>query len=86
MTTLHGDPDMYVSTKQNVTSLIYDKRSTNSGIYPDVIEFKKTAKQNLTKNFYVLVEGWEESTYIITYFTKTENGTAGIQKLMVGNR
>ena len=78
LTTLHGDPDMFVSTKANISKTNYEKRSENSGIYPDVVIYEKTNTTNLTKNFHVMIQGFEESTYIITYFTKTENGTSGV--------
>lgn len=85
MTTIHGDPDIFVSSlTSKPTEYENEKRSTNSGIYPDVVEFELLNRT--AKTFYILVKGWEDSTYTLTYFTHTSNGTIGVQRLMVGKK
>ena len=85
MTAIHGDPDMFVSSKTPSPSIWdYEKRSTNSGIFPDIIEFELYNSTSTT--YTVLVKGWVDSKYSIVYFTHTNNGTIGIQKLLVGKK
>ena len=37
----------------------FEKRSSFSGLYPDVITYEKTATQNISNNYYVAVDSWE---------------------------
>ena len=64
----------------------FEKRSTFSGLYPDVITYEKTATQNITNNYYVAVESWEQSTFSLVYFTEDDTGGIGTQKLLVGEK
>lgn len=74
MTTLHGDPDMFLSTLNKTPTITdHEYRSTNSGIFPEVIELFRTAR-NLTATYYVMVKGWEKSSFSIVYYTKTKSG------------
>lgn len=78
---------MYVSTKNRTPSKMhFEKRSTFSGLYPDVITYEKTDKLNITSNYYVAVESWEESTFSLVYFTEDDAGGIGTQKLLVGEK
>ena len=87
LTALHGDPDVYVSTTTKTPNQYdHERRSTNAGLYPDLVEFDRTPQYNLTKSFYIQVQAWQESTYTLTYFTSNEQGQIGTQKLMVGQR
>jgi len=77
---------MFVSsTNSTPTPYSYEKRSSNSGIYPDIVEFDKKT-HNLTKSFYILVKSYVDSRFIITYYTHTKDGAVGTQKLMVGTK
>ena len=51
-----------------------------------MITYEKTDKQNITNNYYVAVESWEESTFSLVYFTEDDIGGIGTQKLMVGEK
>ena len=74
MTTIHGDPDMFMSTLNQTPSIYeYEYRSTNSGIFPEVIELLNTTR-NITGTYYIMVKGWEESTFSLVYYTKTKGG------------
>jgi hypothetical protein len=43
LTTIHGDPDMFISSKTEVpTWENYEKRSINAGLYPDLLIFEGT--------------------------------------------
>jgi len=42
LTTIHGDPDMFVSTMTKYPSKEdYERRSTWSGIYPDLVVYER---------------------------------------------
>jgi hypothetical protein len=70
LTTIHGDPDMYVSsTTMNPNINDFEQRSVNAGLYPDMLIFEKEANKNLTKSYYIKITSWEESTFSIVYFT-----------------
>ena len=87
LTSIHGDPDIYVSTgKVMPTRYRFERRSSNSGFYPDLIVFEKQPAYNLTKTWNVMVRSWETSTFSLSYFTNTVDGKAGVQKLMVGKK
>ena len=81
LTTLHGNPNMYVSTREdNKTPDVrrHDRASRMNGFYPDIIVFEKTARHNLTHDFYIGIQSYEDSTYNLVYFTETKNGQMGI--------
>jgi hypothetical protein len=87
LTTIHGDPDMFVSsTTKDPSEFNFEQRSVNAGLYPDMLVFEKEEGQNLTKSFYIKVSSWEESSFSIVYFTENSNGTIGVQRLMVGKK
>lgn len=87
LTTIHGDPDMYVSSTTNDPSISdFEKRSVNAGLYPDLLIFEKDEGYNLTKSYYIKIESWEESTFSLEYFTENSEGKIGVQKLMVGKK
>ena len=84
-TTIHGDPDVYVSTTNKTPNqLDFERRSANAGFYPDLVTFERTPIYNLTKDFYITVQSWQRSSYSISYYTSSTNGTIGAQKLMAG--
>jgi len=60
---------MFVSSKAQPTLYDFEQRSTNSGIFPDVIEIK--LKNETSKTFNILVKGWVDSKYSLVYFTST---------------
>lgn len=79
LTTIHGDPDMYVSSTTKDPSITnFEQRSVNAGLYPDMLVFEKENGKNLTKSFYIKVNSWEESSFSIVYFTENSNGTIGV--------
>jgi hypothetical protein len=42
MTTIHGDPDVFVSrTNKEPSYSNYEKRSIRCGIYPEIVEYVK---------------------------------------------
>lgn len=87
VTTIHGDPDIYVSTTSKTPNeRDFERRSTNAGFYPDSVIFKKAPGFNLTKDFYITVESWQASSYSLTYYTTNSAGATGAQKLMVGQK
>ena len=87
LTAIHGDPDVFVSTTTKTPSQYnHERRSTNAGLYPDLVIFERTPNYNLTKTFYIQVQAWQESSYTLTYFTSNDKGQIGTQKLMVGQK
>jgi hypothetical protein len=79
LTSIHGDPDIFVATGDRVpTRWSYERRSSNSGFYPDLIVFEKTPTYNLTKTWNIVVRSWETSTFSLSYFTETMNGRPGV--------
>ena len=57
MTTIHGDPDLFVSkTTKEPNYSNFEKRSVRCGIYPELIEYKKEAGQdNMEGEYYIAV-------------------------------
>ena len=87
LTSIHGDPDMYVSTtNKNPSKMNFEKRSTFSGLYPDVITYEKSDAYNISNNYYIGIESWEDSTFSLVYFTEDDTGGIGTQKLLVGEK
>lgn len=87
LTTIHGDPNMFVTTGSVMpTQWIFERRSSNSGFYPDLLVFEKAQGQNLTKTWNIMINSWETSTFSLSYFTNTVDNKAGVQKLMVGKK
>jgi hypothetical protein len=80
LTTLHGDPDIFVSSKSRFPSdTDFELRSTNSGLYPDLVEYKVGRERtNLTATYYICVIGFMESTFTLEYFTLNANNTLSI--------
>ena len=60
LTTIHGDPDIFISrTQQEPTPWVHDKRSIRCGIYPEQVEFNKdTPNTTLDGDYYILVFGY----------------------------
>lgn len=72
MTTIHGDPDLFISTTSTTPSeKNFEWASYNAGLYPDMIVIKKseTDDNKLTNNYYVAVQSVEESTYSLVFYT-----------------
>ena len=87
LTTIHGDPDVYVSfEKQDNPRYMFEKRSINGGFFPDIVTFKSSPGHTLNKTYYVTVYGEDESEYKIEYFTKNENGTVQVRGLIEGEK
>lgn len=58
MTTIHGDPDLFISTTSTTPNeKDFEWASYNAGLYPDMIVIKKseTDDNKLTNNYYVTV-------------------------------
>lgn len=48
LTTIHGDPDMYVSSTTKDPSMSnFEQRSVNAGLYPDLLIFEKEEGKDL---------------------------------------
>jgi hypothetical protein len=87
LTTIHGDPDVFVSTTTTTPSWTdFERRSINAGLYPDLLIFEKEAGEDLANNFYISVTSFESSSYSLVFFTESTNGNIGIQKLLVGRK
>ena len=88
MTTIHGNPDLYVSsTNKEPNWADHEQMSRYNGFYPDILEFDKTDDYNLTKTFYVGVYADQMySTFSLSYFTENEEGQVGYLKLLVGKK
>jgi hypothetical protein len=87
LSTIHGDPDMFVSSTSKVPSWDdFEQRSINAGLYPDLLIFEKTDNKPLAKNYYISVQSWEQSSYSIVFFTESANGNIGVQKLIAGRK
>lgn len=85
--TLHGDADLYVSTLNQTPRRYHAEAwSAYNGLYKDTINLQKTKIFNLTHTYYIGVYGDETSVFTLKYYTKTKDGKAGIQKLMVGKK
>ena len=86
LTTIHGDPDIYVTIDGSEPSYSnFFRRSVNQGIFPDIIVFgKNRLMPSMKHNYRVMVSATSESTFSLEYFTNTKNGSIGIQKLLVG--
>jgi len=72
LTTIHGDPDLFISTTSTTPSeKNFEWASYNAGLYPDMIVIKKseTDDNKLTNNYYVAVQSVEESTYSLVFYT-----------------
>lgn len=59
LTTIHGDPDFYMSTTTKTPSeLNFERRSVNSGLYPDLVVYERADGFNLTASYYIQVNSW----------------------------
>lgn len=75
LTTIHGNPDIYVSSKAKEPNWAHhEKMSRYNGFYPDNIEYKATPEFNLTKNFYIGIYSDMLSTFSLNYFTEDDKG------------
>lgn len=73
MTTLHGDPDIFVSrTEKFPNPYQFEKRSIRCGIYPEQVEYVKEANKTLEGDYYVTIYGFVQSVYSILYYTEQE--------------
>jgi hypothetical protein len=56
LTTLHGDPDLFVSSKTTTPNeKDFEWASINAGMYPDMIVLKQTPEKKFAKNYYISV-------------------------------
>ena len=56
LTTLHGDPDLFVSSNSKTPSeRDFEWASINAGMYPDMVVLKQTQEQKFAKNYYISV-------------------------------
>ena len=81
MTTIHGDPDIFISTTTTTPSeKDVEWASYNAGLYPDMIVIQKSESdtKNLTNNYYIAVKSLEESTYSLVYYTHNSKNEVGI--------
>ena len=70
---------MLVTTDNSVPSETnFERASINNGLYPDRIDFFKEEGKSLKKTYRVVIGSWEESTYSLSYYTYSSNGTIGI--------
>ena len=54
LTTIHGDPDMFISsTSKTPSENDFERRSINSGLYPDIVEYEQSDDFTLTNNYYI---------------------------------
>ena len=81
LTTLHGDPDMYLSTKEFPTNTTHERKSTWCGRFPDIIKVQPTDDivkgDNLVGTYYVSVMGASSSIYSLSLHNEKrieENG------------
>ena len=59
LTTIHGDPDIFVSrTVKNPTPELFEKRSIRCGIYPEMVEYVAEPNKTLEGNYYITVFGY----------------------------
>lgn len=86
LTTVHGDPDLFVSRLTKLpTPFEFEKRSIRCGIYPEQVEYVKEGNKTLEGEYYITVYGYVQSTFSLVYFAHTsqENNEA-IVKLTLG--
>jgi hypothetical protein len=85
MTTIHGDPDLYISRKTKFpTPLDFEKRSIRCGIYPEQVEYSidvSNASSTLVGDYYINVYGYVQSTFSLVYFVSTKDKTTQIPKV-----
>ena len=91
--TVHGDPDLYVSTKDKFPSeAAFERKATIWGRFPDTIQYNvaennSTESANLIGDYYISVFGSQDSSYHLYYHTerseKNEKGEAEKIKLPV---
>lgn len=88
LTTIHGNPDLYVSSTAKEPSWTdSEKRSMNNGFYPDLIEFVKSDSKPIAKTYYIGVYSDQMlSSFSLNYFTEEDSGQVGYQKLLVGKK
>jgi hypothetical protein len=70
--TIHGDPDLFESQKDEFPSnSTFERKATICGMFPDTLEFKKDANKNdLTGDYYLAVFGSRDSSYHLYYHTE----------------
>ena len=87
LTTIHGDADMFVSSKDSRPSVhSFEKRSQFYSLFPDIVTYSTAAdhRDSLVDNFYIMVTGPENSRFQISYSSKSSNGTQIVNKLIQG--
>lgn len=78
LTTIHGNPDIYVSSKTEEPNWEdHERMSRFNGFYPDNIEYEATPSFNLTKTFYVGIYSEMLSAFSLNYFTEDDKGKVG---------
>eukprot|EP00347_Sterkiella_histriomuscorum_P004193 403361391 len=91
LTTIHGDPDIFVSrTTKTPSYMDFEARSIRCGMYPEIIQFAKNPDdprfKTLEADYYIAVFGYTQSTYSLVYFTESEAGVKSNIKLLTGQK
>lgn len=76
-TTIHGDPELFVSRKHEKPGpMAFERRGVASGIFPEIATFEHTPsnEEQLDGDYYVMVGSNDETTYQIVYYTEIEQG------------
>ena len=73
-TTIHGDPELFVSRKHEKPGpAAFERRGVASGIFPEIATFMHTVNgETLDGDYYVMVGSNDESTYQLVYYTEIE--------------
>lgn len=71
LTTIHGDPDIFISTTEKTpTPYAFEKRSIRCGIFPEQVEYVAEANKTLDGEYYITVYGYVQSTFSLVYYTE----------------
>lgn len=89
LTTIHGDPDLFISRKSKFPSFQdFETRSIRCGMYPEIIQYVKNESnpnlQSLVGDYYISVFGYVQSTFTLVYFVELEDGNISSIRLMTG--
>ena len=78
LTTIHGDPDIFISrTLKTPSPTDFEKRSIRCGIYPEMVEYNLAKNKTLEGTYYITVFGYVQSTFALMYFTQETYGDGG---------
>ena len=86
LTTVHGDPDLFISRLTKLpTPFNFEKRSIRCGIYPEQVEYVKEGNKTLEGEYYITVYGYVQSTFSLVYFAhNSQENSEAIVKLTLG--